>query len=180
MLETTEKTGKKKHDKNEREDWRTVGELLISPLSFTQLPSHTVYLFFLLHDRSLWFANFPFRKVPGAGYLNTNWDFINIRKRKRDRRYREEKEDERGKQQHLFSYFRRERSRRERVLFDDAQFNDDRLKFAFGDCQHRATESSAHMHADAIREDTLQQSARVRNWPDISTSPWLPSRAWAR
>ena len=38
MLETTEKTGKKKHDKNERyrEDWRTVGELLINPLSFTQ------------------------------------------------------------------------------------------------------------------------------------------------
>ena len=34
MLETTEKTGKKKHDKNEREDWRTVGELLINPLSF--------------------------------------------------------------------------------------------------------------------------------------------------
>ena len=37
MLETTEKTGKKKHDKSEREDWRTVGELLINPLSFTQL-----------------------------------------------------------------------------------------------------------------------------------------------
>ena len=36
MLETTEKTGKKKHDKNEREDWRTVGEFLINPLSFTQ------------------------------------------------------------------------------------------------------------------------------------------------
>ena len=43
MLETTEKTGKKKHDKNEREDWRTVGELLINPLSFTQLAqSHGV------------------------------------------------------------------------------------------------------------------------------------------
>ena len=43
MLETTEKTGKKKHDKNERVDWRTVGELLINPLSFTQLAqSHGV------------------------------------------------------------------------------------------------------------------------------------------
>ena len=45
MLETAEKTGKKKHDKNEREreDWRTVGELLINPLSFTQLAqSHGV------------------------------------------------------------------------------------------------------------------------------------------
>ena len=43
MLETTEKTGKKKHDKNEREDWRTAGELLINPLSFTQLAqSHGV------------------------------------------------------------------------------------------------------------------------------------------
>ena len=43
MLETTEKTGKKKHDKNERADWRTVGELLINPLSFTQLAqSHGV------------------------------------------------------------------------------------------------------------------------------------------
>ena len=43
MLETTEKTGKKKHDRNEREDWRTVGELLINPLSFTQLAqSHGV------------------------------------------------------------------------------------------------------------------------------------------
>ena len=43
MLETTEKTGKKKHDKNERKDWRTVGELLINPLSFTQLAqSHGV------------------------------------------------------------------------------------------------------------------------------------------
>ena len=31
--------------------------------------------------------------------------FVRRRKRKRDRRYREEKEDERGKQQHLFSYF---------------------------------------------------------------------------
>ena len=43
MLETAEKTGKKKHDKNEREDWRTVGELLINPPSFTQLAqSHSV------------------------------------------------------------------------------------------------------------------------------------------
>ena len=43
MLETTEKTGKKKHDKNEREDWKTVGELLINPLSFTPLAqSHGV------------------------------------------------------------------------------------------------------------------------------------------
>ena len=43
MLETTEKTGKKKHDKNEGEDWRTVGELVINPLSFTQLAqSHGV------------------------------------------------------------------------------------------------------------------------------------------
>ena len=37
MLETTEKTGEKKHDKNEREEWRAEGELLINPLSFTQL-----------------------------------------------------------------------------------------------------------------------------------------------
>ena len=92
----------------------------------------------------------PFRSFWRSKFL----DFINIRKRKRDRRYREEKEDERGKQQHLFSYFRRERSRRERVLFDDAQFNDVRLKFAFGDCQHRATESSAHM---------LTRSAKTHN-----------------
>ena len=43
MLVTTEMTGKKKHDKNEREDWRTVGEHLINPLSFTQLAqSHGV------------------------------------------------------------------------------------------------------------------------------------------
>ena len=80
--------------------------------------------------------------------------FVRRRKRKRDRRYREEKEDERGKQQHLFSYFRRERSRRERVLFDDAQFNDVRLKFSFGDCQHRATKSSVHM---------LTRSAKAHN-----------------
>ena len=33
----------KKHDKNEREDWRTVGEILINPLSFTHLAqSHGV------------------------------------------------------------------------------------------------------------------------------------------
>ena len=37
MLKTTEKTGKKKHVDNEREDWRTGGELLINPLSFTHL-----------------------------------------------------------------------------------------------------------------------------------------------
>ena len=35
--EDGKKTGKKKHDKNEREDWRTGGELLINSLSFTQL-----------------------------------------------------------------------------------------------------------------------------------------------
>ena len=62
MLETMEKTGKKKHDKNEREDWRTVGELLTNHLSFTQPAQVTVYLVFLLHDRSLWFANFLFKK----------------------------------------------------------------------------------------------------------------------
>ena len=46
MLETTEKTGKKKHDKKEREDWRTVGEILINPLSFTHLAqSHGVSRF---------------------------------------------------------------------------------------------------------------------------------------
>ena len=33
----------KKHDRNEREDWRTVGEILINPLSFTPLAqSHGV------------------------------------------------------------------------------------------------------------------------------------------
>ena len=38
MLETTEETGKKKHDKNERERrLKACGELLINPLSFTQL-----------------------------------------------------------------------------------------------------------------------------------------------
>ena len=37
MLESKEKAGKKKHDTNDREDWMTVGELLINPLSFTQL-----------------------------------------------------------------------------------------------------------------------------------------------
>ena len=38
MLVTTEKTGKKKHAKNERDDWRTVEELLINPLSLTTGP----------------------------------------------------------------------------------------------------------------------------------------------
>ena len=40
------------------------------------------------------------------------------------------------------------------MLFDDAQFDDVILKFAFGDCQHRATESSAHM---------LTRSAKTHN-----------------
>ena len=60
MLETTEKTGEKKNDKNEREDWRTVGELLINPLSFTQLAqSHGVSsVWFSCCTIALWFANF--------------------------------------------------------------------------------------------------------------------------
>ena len=53
VLKTTEKTGKKKHDKNEREDWRTEGEFLINPLSFTQLDQlHGVPGFPAIYTRS--------------------------------------------------------------------------------------------------------------------------------
>ena len=78
MLETTEKTGKKKHDKNEREDWRTVGELLINPLSFTQLAqSHRVSVFPAARSLSV-ICKFSVQKVPGAGYLNTNRTFFGV------------------------------------------------------------------------------------------------------
>ena len=40
------------------------------------------------------------------------------------------------------------------LLFNDAQFDDVGLKFAFGDCQHRATEPSAHI---------LTRSAKTHN-----------------
>ena len=60
MLETTEKTGKKKHDKNEREDWRTVGELQPSFLHTTS--PVTPCICFSCYMIALWFANFLFKK----------------------------------------------------------------------------------------------------------------------
>ena len=44
---------KRQGKRNMMKRLRTVGEHLINPLSFNNWPSHTVYLAFLLHDRSL-------------------------------------------------------------------------------------------------------------------------------